>query len=281
MTVMTARLKTFAAALVLAFAGANANAALVNTDHPGNQPTPGAGDGTGGLFFSMWDPVRVQSFYMNLLENANQFRANPFVSRTITGEKITALGTWIGGAPDKTQLVWNIGALSNAPPQGGPDYGGLSTARDPSPFLTTGVFSGLEGSINSTGRIYVDSNNRWDSADPDSIPDLELADHHIVDVVNDAYHGTNWGNSWGGQLGIDSHAFINDSNGFYYFFADQSAPFFAGAFTHLGGGRWHLNFDDLSNTAGLRFQPIPVPAALWLMGSALLAMVGISRRRGA
>jgi hypothetical protein len=50
------------------------------------------------------------------------------------------------------------------------------------------------------------------------------------------------------------------------------------ALQYLGGDNWHLDQDPVASGYGFTFQVVPVPASVWLFGSAL-GLMGVMRRK--
>lgn len=70
-----------------------------------------------------------------------------------------------------------------------------------------------------------------------------------------------------------------DSSGYYPIYDLQSRVLTA-ALSVIDGDRLFLNIGAYSDMSAGRFEPVPVPAALPLLGSALLGLAGIKRARG-
>ena len=86
--------------------------------------------------------------------------------------------------------------------------------------------------------------------------------------------------SFDGGANFASLGALGQSLPFFAFFADQSGNgFFEGDFTKFAGS-WTLAFE--AGAASLKYTvpaPIPVPAAVWLLGSAMAGLASIARRR--
>ena len=81
--------------------------------------------------------------------------------------------------------------------------------------------------------------------------------------------------SAGGSI-VDTHSFTTSGSGIYYFYAFETAVLF---------DELIIDVDESINGAfaldNLRFEavnPIPVPAAVWLFGTALIGLLGFGKR---
>jgi hypothetical protein len=239
------KLKHLAAAVALAAAGTSVQAAPVPTD---------------GLFISIVDNANGSSFFGNLGVTTGTFLSTYANSSfTATGDLITDLSAWLGPKSDLTQIQWNIlGTIGGATIAG---TGGLTTvsAINAVTDTRTGEFNADLGNIGS----FVEQRN------------LDLASSDGV-----AYTQVNFIQDFGspGGLGIDSNAGLGASLAFYELVKGTRTV--QGEINPLAGS-WSFNFG--SGAASVVYNaataPVPVPAAVWLLGSALLGMAGISRRK--
>lgn len=245
----SARVKTFAAAVMLATAG-SAQAAMIPPE---------------GLFFSAWNgnPEAVSSMVINLNKTTPEFLSNPDTNFSLSGASLTALTSWLGSLADLSIMQWNVtGAMLGPSP--GPTYGGLSTSTEietASPF-GWGLFTGLDAAV---GNYEIFRNVTAEN--------LATTDAFSASNPNQLFSA-----QFNGGVGFATLGTLGQFLPFYAFFADQDGnEFFEGDFTKFANG-WKLDF-TAGGPASLTYAPIPVPAAVWLMGSALVALVGISRRK--
>lgn len=247
------KLKTIAAVVALAASGA-ASAAPIGLE---------------GLFFSAIDQTNNTSIVITLNETTTQFRASPNANRTLGGDGLGDLNAWLATA-DLTAVSWNVAGASddgtqfNIPPS--PLFGGLSTGTDiETVFPGWGSFGGLDSTVGNF-TIFRNLMN----------PNLNASDGFQTQG-NSAFFFVNQN----GGVGFQSVGGVGALLPFYSFFADQDGnSFFEGDYTKFAGS-WQLTY-DVGTGASLTYAataPVPVPAAVWLLGSALLGMVGVSRRK--
>ena len=282
---MNLKLKTLVAAMAIVASGAftgGAQAAIVNFD---NGLVPGGGTGDGNLFLSVVDTVNRRSIVLNTNITANQYRADPTAARSITNTALSQFLVDAGPGVNSVDAVrWNLAANSNVRPGGENDvanYGILSTATPGSLVDPTTVPPGnigLESAIGSSTN-YLTAVNRFD-ADTVLGADLAVQDYVIVPDGNLAYHnGGVWGGSWGGASTFTNEAAIGTSQDFWFISTDPNEIFFT-SLVNQQPGTWRLDF--AGGNATLNYTPItavPIPAAVWLLGSGLVGLVGVARRR--
>ena len=278
---MNLKLKTLVAAMAMVagstFTG-GAQAALISTD---NGLVPGGGTGDGNLFLSVVDTVNRRSFVLNTNMTANQFRANSNTSQLFTNAALTQFLVDAGPGVNNVDAVrWNLAANTNFRPGGDvTNYGILSTATpgtlvDPTTVPPGNI--GLEGAIgNSTN--YLNAVNRFDG---NAVlgADLAVQDYVIVPDGNFAYHnGGSWAGTWGGASTFTTEAAIGTSMDFWFIHTDPNETDFT-SLVNQQPGTWKLDF-TAGNAALTYTAVVPLPAAVWLLGSGLIGLIGIARRR--
>ena len=282
---MNLKLKTLVAAMAMVAGGTfmgGAQAALISTD---NGIVSGGGTGAGNLFLSVIDTVNRRSFLLNTNITANQFRANPNASQLISNAALSQFLVDAGpGVNNIDSVRWNLAAISNTRP-GGLDvtnFGILSTATPGSLVDPTTVPPGniaLDNSItNATG--YLTAANRFDAAGTPLGADLATQDYVIVPDGNTAYHnGGAWAGTWGGTTTFTNEAAIGTAQDFWFIHTDPNETDFT-SLVDLQPGTWKLDF--VAGNAALTYtatSAVPIPAAVWLLGSGLIGLIGVARRR--
>lgn len=253
---MNASIKTLAAAVALAVGGVASAAPLSGED----------------LFFSAWNgnANSPSSIVINLTETSSEFRADANSTRTLTGAAATTLTNWLTSlGPDAATVQWNVaGAMLGPSP--GPDYGALTTSQNAETANSNdwGLFT-LDAIRDNFAIFFNTVNPNLGSTDVYTAPNVNA-------LFSAAYNG--------GAGGVDTLAGIGEAMEFYALIADQAgggAEFFDGDLVQVNpeSYRWNLNFDGTA--ASLTYAPVPLPAAVWLLGSGLLGLFGIGRRKAA
>ena len=267
------KLRLLAGAVALVVAG-SANAAIDNSYHDGQS-------GNGELFFSIWDSTNQTSYTADLGVKLTDFAATPsFASTNMSG-----LGNYISNA-DQAALSWNVAALAefNAAGDNLATYGVMSTSNDPLALIQANndISEGGVAVVNSlsNGENYVAAVNGYDH---DVALNNAVTKVLAVDGDNAYAGGSLWGNNFGGIMGFSNAAALGDTLGFYYLHTDEN---FSANYTDKLGGEtavWTLNASgDLAfGPAAGGPAPVPLPPALWLLGSAMVGLVGVARRRKA
>lgn len=255
---MNTKIKSLALAVALASSGA-AQAAI-------DAPFDG-----GELFFNIWDPTvgKEFSFTMGLNTNVAAFMTAAMAPGTMSFGNIFSNATYSAlfsdpadGGHDMTKLRWNVfGASStgveddlvlvtqalnsNNPYNNGNVQGGVAAAAN---FLQQAPFNTAAnegGHSNPLSPVYAPN-------------PLQFNAETIAGIFQPTTNGV------GGDLGF----YMYGNTGSYGSVDEANMQAF--------NGKWNL-----SSTGDLSYSvsAVPVPAAAWLLGSALVGLVGISRRR--
>ncbi len=239
------KLKSTAASLLLLVVmwGASASAALTTT-------------GTGGnLGFTMLNATSDTSYVLDLGVDLATFRAAPSnFSLNVLDQINGALGTSL---TDLTGYTWSvIGGVINGANLG--YVGGFGNGTTPA----AGNAALLNGQLNNL-QNYWNLNPLTNGAAV-----ATAADSGFWSLPN------NWQGSFGGLVGAQLFSLVGT--------AQQGFEFFA-----TGNTTFTTNMLDVFNldASGLltygSAAPVPVPAAVWLFGSAMLGLVGFRKRQTA
>jgi hypothetical protein len=221
-----------------------------------------------GLFFSGWDPINNNSILVNLGRTASTFFTDPNASFSLSGDGLAGLTSYLSTA--SSSFRWNVVAVLNDGSNDGttasPFYGGLATSKN---IETTpkswGIFGGLEAFVGGATTFINTSNpnlasaNFWVGAGQSA---LEFPGENNIGF-----------SQFPGDLGA-----VGETLNFYRFFADQDEPFETGDFVKYGSFTLTGNSFGYTGPGGTGTE-VPLPAAAWLLGSALLGLVGVGRRR--
>jgi hypothetical protein len=171
-------------------------------------------------------------------------------------------------------ISWNIAAARNTIDPNPDDYGYLSTS--PSALVANsntpqGQF-GISIALTKLGS-YANTVNGTDT-------NTALNVSKIFSAADGAFYDSGaWGDMWDGSHSTEGG--LDSSLGFYYValdFTNDSSANSSRVQTLLGS--WTLASNGtLSYVGDVGGPQVPVPAAVWLLGSALVGMAGIGRRR--
>lgn len=274
---MNLKLKTLVVAIAMAAAG-TAQAAAINTDGFAGGNGLSLGTGVGDLFLSIYDAGRNQSLTLNLNLTANDFRNNNAALMNTFSVQDTLLQSFIAGSANSSQLVWNMGGISNSGL--GPNAGLFTTNGNAGATINPALQGPISGNALTSAMSFAESyaqlnSSAFTAANPNS----------AISAAGSAsgFQSTLWGTNFGSQV-----YFNNSVTGVG---TDQLVSFIALGATDVAdlgglpvsttfGGKFHI--DAATGTvAYVGVSAVPVPAAVWLFGSGLVGLVGISRRKNA
>lgn len=269
---MKMKFKILASSLALALAG-QASAAL-------DLPT----SNNSSLWLTVWDTSigATKSYTRNLGLNLNSFLPN-----SLSGDKTPESGLTLNFASDalfastftgisSSNLAWNVFG-------GDAVFGGANgqarvivtaptaTANSPSITRASVVNAGVNSDFFATNLL---ANWGCNTANSCAVNDP---------TVDGAGQGPRWGAGVGGAIPFNTSGSVGSLLNFYYFAANSAAFGQAEskvAFANsLGRATWTMdaNGNATYNLEGV--SAVPVPAAVWLLGSGLVGLVGVARRR--
>lgn len=257
------KLKLIAAAAMFAVAG-QASASIAN-----------GASGNGELFLSVYDTSTLTSYTRDLGITMNDFIANGNTTNQSFAADALLTSTFNLGS---SSVKWNVAALDTiGSGAGGQRY--LSTSNTSLTTIKTTTNSAMTG-----GMFFVDN---YVNAVNGSIDTNTAVNSSYVNTSANgaAYFDTGFKKDWLGNAKFDSTALVGQSLGFFYMTPSStsglgkiSATQFAGT---AGNAAWNLASNGNLNYSVAAPAAVPVPAALWLLGSGLIGMVGVARRRKA
>lgn len=251
------KLKLLVAAVALA-ASAQASASILATNDA---------SGTNEAFLSAWDSVTNTSYTQDLGISFNELYNNMSnTSYSITQGVDAAVWTHAFGSANLSDIQWNVAvgnAYNSAFSNAFTNYGVMGTSLVPTSFA-----NGLNGAIDKV---------RQEAVAVNTVGDGQANTSANIAVYGDAsggYAGTGyWGYNYGNTFPGNNTAGLGVDLNFYHYGNDAN---YAENVTQAVG-TW--SFDGNTIHYGAAVSTVPVPAAIWLMGSGLIGMVGIARRK--
>jgi hypothetical protein len=228
--------------------------------------------GTESLFFSARDNVNNTSLVINLGMTTADFRANPNAAFTLGGAELSGLQTYLSTA-NLGGVIWTVmginddGSLAGGTPS--QNFGGLttSTVALESVYNDWGQFGGLEATVNQT--------TTWRNL---VNPNLAASNVYATSGAQAFKFALQ-----DGGVGIPGTSVVGGTMAFYQFFAKAGNELFEGDNIKFAGS-WSLNYSGgvASMTySGAGTPEVPVPAAVWLLLSGVMGLVGVGRRKAA
>lgn len=259
------KFKLLTAAVVLAMAG-TANASIV---------TPATGNSA--LIFTAWDTTLPSvGFVRDLGVTFNDYAPTSGVlasgfTQTFAADPEFAL-TFAGS--NMANIVWNVAAADGKEAAGTDAAGrnllttGLLNGGGPLTQPTTGINSALTNFITTMDRVNADPTG---CATNTSCDTTRVGDELL------------WVDSFGSTIAMSNAAVIGDSLGFYSIVpgtTNRSPGTFTAYQNTDGFATWTFGADgSLVYQSAAAAAVVPVPAAIWLMGSALIGLLGVARRQ--
>lgn len=275
-------------AVLLSAAAGGAHAAIANGG-PHIVPTDGNSASSGELFLSVWDQTSSFSYSLDLGVTVEDFLVSQSTPRTWALDQRFADFAAAGNP-----LKFNIAAANT--------YGGVSSANYgivtsvlniPTQIDKINSFQGKAanqlGQMSSAVQQRVNRLNLSSSAQNGAaVTDFALNLSELTDGTADthnAYFATEWGNGLGGkQTAANTTATVGsltdpDETLALFFLHLQGAGVNKTQVDQLGGGTFTFALDVANKQLvwSSSVAPVPIPAGVWLLSSALAAL-GFLRR---
>ena len=271
---MNWKMKAVAAALAVA-AAAPASAAL----------TPGSASAFGSLFVTVFDETLNRSYARDVGILGGAF--NPNVTTTFSvnaGDTnwtsfqagLAGADTVTGSTIPQTNLRYNIATTNNAALQN--SYVSLGAGQ------TTNITNGGEGALAGNINNFIGNLNSANSGCGTAGSGISC----FTQQSGASYNGATatppeiWGRTMQ-FVAADTSGALGDQLGFYSILRNGSG-FNNGkpASQSVFNGFWTFNASNASVTwNAASVGAVPVPAAAWLLGSGLMGLVGVGRRKNA
>jgi hypothetical protein len=285
--------KALAAGVTLALASVSAHAQLgAPAINEGSAPSPN------GLYLAVFDTATQASEVVNLGSTPadNLFTGYNYANLTTASGNLTptapnsafSLATDPAGSGSQV-LQLNFGQVAGFTAAGGNIFTGAQLANTSYMVLSarTGTGQGMEVTNDGGAPIVTAASlgggqqninseiASWVSAAPTTGDLIDTTGTATYSVTNGVLQsgaviaGSNYSNSVGSSLG------------FYNIVSTGRSSVSINQYKNsAGAGYWFLsNTGDLTYNIAAAAAPVPLPAAVWLLGSGLLGMAGIARRR--
>lgn len=266
---MKMKMKALVAVTAMAI-GAQAQAAI-NSD-------AATVDGSGELFLSVVDRGPVpKSYILDLGVTAATFLASDSASYSLSFAADSNLTSFLASATGT--VSWNLAAGHAVSDWTSNNYGYMSTA--PTALIAnTNTPQGFTGIGNALGQIDIYTASANLALTGAAKTDMSINTSVTVNSSSNAFYdfGT-WGDTWSNSHSTE--ATLGSSMAFYLVAGDYSADPEAGNVSRVQqfSGEWTLASNGLLTYSTATPPTVPVPAAVWLLGSALIGMVGVARRK--
>jgi hypothetical protein len=262
-----------AAAVSLALAAGSASAAVT---------LPSAGNGLSQLLFSLEDNNTASADYKHTfavdlslghtgLNYLSFLNGTQGANGTLTWD-LNTVSAFSGFASDTASLRWSVvGGNQRTNANAATDWGALATANSAADFPVVNGTNVVRTALTGTGSI-----GGWYANINANIGANQAVDINPFTATTSLYE-TKLGDLGGLQDSVGLHTVGAGSDNFFRATLATTAAGDPIQYSQLGS--FSLSSGNiLTYTAGGAPSPVPVPAAVWLFGSALAGFLGISRR---
>lgn len=247
---MKLKLKALAAAMALAVAG-TAQADIADF-----------ASGNGDLFLSIRDNTANTSLVFDLNVNMDNFLPSNAPNLQNFEDSTGTVSSFLSAGSGN--YSWAVMAGDNNPTNVVDGIRYMSTTQAPSITLTNAQLQSF--TIMNTDYL---ANVNVDLSDTVDVATYTSADNGFFAPTMD---------TWQGNATFSATAAVNDSQSFYLL-SNSASLVLAANRARPVNQQEYLGTWTLASSGVLTYSAVPVPPAVWLLGSALLGLVGVARRK--
>ena len=230
---------------------------------------PGTDNGVGGeLIFTVWDVSASTSYTLDLGGSTRTFDSNGSYTHDFSNDtNWQEFAATMGG----DDIYWDVVASDRQPTNEQNGNGFMTTAKVGHDDSVTGLQIGGYNGLQSNIEMYV-----WTL---DQLDDNHAENKSYFRTGTDSAGDTGLWGSFNGNLDWSKAQYgVDTEMEFWQMTSDvttvRNRPFPLAVHNKMAG-TWTLADGQLTYSTAA----VPVPAAVWLFGSALAGLVGVSRRR--
>lgn len=261
---LTPKLKALVAAIGMVGASHAANAAVVNFD---------ATTGNSSFLFFAFDSAG-KSFIKGLDKRLDDLVSAPTTTQTFAlNNQTTSLSAFFNGSAD---AVWGVVAADGTG-AGFKNFRIVTTFDAASLSAPTTKAGGVKNGASSVNSGFTSFVNTAGQSNPNPLAGTIITSSLPSDPT---YAGTSlFGSNWGNNGPTDTTALLNGAL-LGTWLLDNGTAANSVAVPQFRTQLANFKLDLAHNQLIYAPAAVPVPAALWLLGSALTGLVSVSRRRG-